>query len=213
MHLRHLAYLIVLVLAVEQSAEAAKVAINASFADLPAGTEPPATPDKVTKVKDASILSSPSITATENDPSTVEITQDTAVPGGGQVPLGLTLTVKTSITERGSIWFSGNLRDRSRGGGAKTEKLETVGFATREWYFSGYTNDGGTVVIRTAPATSQTLKEGKTVTATRELVAYLKFDKIVEKAATPPKKPASSTSSKKTTTTKKGATKSSTRKR
>ena len=211
MFLRHLVLAAVLVFVLERTTVAAKVAINASFVDLPAGTEPPATPDKLTKIKGASILSSPSITATENDPGTVEITQDTAVPGGGQVPLGLTLTVKTTITERGSIWFSGNLRDRSRGGGEKTEKLETVGFATREWYFSGYTSDGGTVVIRTSPATSQALKEGKTVTVSRELVAYLKFDKIAEKPAAPAKK--TTTSSKKTTATKKAATKSTTRKR
>jgi hypothetical protein len=213
MLLRHIFLVASLALVLEQGTEAAQIAISASFADLPAGTEAPATPDKLTKVKGASILSSPRITVTENDPGAVEITQDTAVPGGGQVPLGLTLSVKTSVTERGSIWFSGNLRDRSRGGGEKTEKLETVGFATREWYFSGYTNDGGTVVIRTSPATSQTVKEGKTVTVTRELVAYLKFEKIAEKPATPAKKPTPTASSKKSTVTKKAATKSTTRKR
>jgi hypothetical protein len=83
------------------------------------------------------------------------------------------------------------LLDRSRGGGEKTERLETVGFATREWYFSGYTTDGGTVVIRTAPATGQVLREGKTVTTSRELVAYLKFDKVQEKL--PAKKPVTPT--------------------
>ena len=155
MLLRYLLLAGVLAFARGGEAVAAQVAISASFADLPAGTEPPATPDKLTKTKGATILSSPQITVLEETPGTVEITQDTAVPGGGQVPLGLTLSVKTSITERGSIWFSGNLRDRSRGGGEKTEKLETVGFATREWYFSGYTSDGGTVVIRTSPATSR----------------------------------------------------------
>jgi hypothetical protein len=205
MFLRHLFLVVVLVLVLERGTSvsaAQQVGISASFADLPAGSDAPATPDKLSKVKGASILSSPRITALENTPGTVEITQDTQVPGGGQVALGVTLTVKTSVTERGSIWFSGNLRDRSRGGGEKTEKLETVGFATREWYFSGYTNDGGTVVIRTAPATSQSVKEGKTVSTSRELVAYLKFDKIAEKPA-PTKKSTPSTTKKSTTTTKK----------
>lgn len=185
---------------------ASQVSITTHFADLPAGGEVPTTVEKLSKTKGATVLSSPSITVMENVAGTVDVVQDTPVPGGGQVSLGVSLTVKTSITERGSIWFSGNLRDRSRGGGEKTEKLETVGFATREWYFSGYTSDGGTVVIRTAPATSQVVREGKTVTSSRELVAYVKFEKIALKA--PEKKPATtsktSTTKKPTTTTKSG---------
>ena len=182
---------------------ASQVAITTHLADLPAGGEVPATAEKVGKLKGATVLSSPKIVVLENVAGSVDVQQDTPVPGGGQVPLGVSLTIKTSITERGSIWFSGNLRDRSRGGGEKTEKLETVGFATREWYFSGYTSDGGTVVIRTAPATSQVMREGKTVTSSRELVAYLKFDKVA--AAAPVKKAtAGPATKKKTTTTKSG---------
>ena len=180
---------------------AQQIGITAHFADLPASEEVPATPDKLAKVKGANLLSSPRIVVLENVSGNIEVSQAAAVPGGGQVNLGVTLTVKTSITERGSIWFSGNLLDRSRGGGEKTERLETVGFVAREWYFSGYTPDGGTVVIRTSPATSQALREGKTVTSTRELVAYLKFEKVQAKA--PAKKstgPAKKTSAKSTPT-------------
>lgn len=200
--------LLAILLACTLGAQAAQqIGISATFADLPAADDVPATPDKVAKVKGANILSSPRVVVAENEPGTVEVAQETPVPGGGQVSLGVTLSVKTSVTERGSIWFSGNLRDRSRGGGEKTEKLETVGFVAREWYFSGYTADGGTVVIRTAPATSQSIKDGKTVTTTRELVAYLKLDKIVEKPvakkpATPPKGTAKKTTTKKSGTRK-----------
>lgn len=193
-------FLVLLFLGVAAQA-ASRVNVTTHFADLPAGGEVPATVERLSKTKGATVLSSPTITVMENVAGTVDVVQDTPVPGGGQVSLGVSLTVKTSITERGSIWFSGNIRDRSRGGGEKTEKLETVGFATREWYFSGYTNDGGTVVIRTAPAMSQVIREGKTVTSSRELVAYVKFEKIAEKA--PERKPATSG---KTPTTKKATT-------
>jgi hypothetical protein len=169
------------------SSAAEQIGVSAQFADFPAGADVPAGPEKVAKVKGANILSSPRIILAENVPGTIEVSQETPVPGGIQVSLGVTLSIKTSVTDRGSIWFSGNLRDRSRGGGEKSERLETVGFATREWYFSGYTEPGGTVVIRTAPATAQTTRDGKTVTSSRELVAYLKFDKI---APPPVKKPA-----------------------
>ena len=184
---------------------AQEIAVSAQFADFPAGRDVPSSPEKVAKVKGANILSSPRITVAENVPGTIEITQEAPVPGGVQVSLGVTLSIKSSITERGSIWFSGNLRDRSRGGGEKTERLETVGFATREWYFSGYTEPGGTVVIRTAPATSQSTREGKTVTSSRELVAYLKFDKITPPPAKKPA-PAAKTSSKKPATSSKPTT-------
>ena len=60
----------------------------------------------------------------------------------------------------------------------------------------------------TAPATSQSIKDGKTVTTTRELVAYLKLEKIAQKPVV--KKAATTTKgTPKTTTT----TKSRTRKR
>jgi hypothetical protein len=195
--------LAILVLLAVGAHGAQQVVVSTQLADLPANSDVPATSEKLAKVKGANILSAPRVVLVENVPGTVEVTQETAVPGGGEISLGVTLSIKTSITERGSIWFSGNLRDRSRAGGEKTEKLETTGFATREWYFSGYTNDEGTVVIRTGPATSQVVREGKTISTTRELVAYLKFEKVAEKPAPKKAAPAGKSPAKKTTTTSK----------
>lgn len=174
---------------------AESIEVTSHFADIPAGTEVPGTPDKLAAIKKVNILSGPKVTLLENVAGTVEVVQPTVVPGGGKVSLGVSLSVKTSITEKGNIWFSGNVTDRSHGGGAKTERLETVGFATREWFFSGYTPSGGTVVIRTSPATARTEREGKIVTATRELVVYLHLKKgspppVAKKAGPSGKKPA-----------------------
>lgn len=188
---------------------AQQITVSAWFADVPGGAEVPATVAKLEKVKGVTLLSSPKITVVENIAGTIDIEQNTAVPGGGQVPLGVSLTMKTSVTEKGNIWFSGNLRDRSRGGGEKTERLETVGFVTREWYFSGYTPNAGIVVVRTVPATARVSHDGKVTTTTRELVVYLQFEKVIAKPQTPATKPASSkkstsTSAKKPATTKAG---------
>lgn len=169
---------------------ASQVAITAYFADLPAGGEVPATIDKVSKLKGANVLNVPKITSVESSPQTVGIEEEVAVPGNKSTQLGVSLTVKATVTEHGNIWFSGSLRDRSRAGGQKTEQLETVGFSTREWHFSGYTNDGGTAVIRTVPATAQVVHDGKTASSSRELVAYLKFEKQAAPAPVKQTKPA-----------------------
>jgi hypothetical protein len=192
---------------------AQQVTVSAWFADVPGGAEVPATVAKLEKVKGITLLSSPKITVLENIAGTIDIEQNTAVPGGGQVPLGVSLTVKTSVTEKGNIWFSGNLRDRSRGGGEKTERLETVGFVTREWYFSGYTPNAGTVVVRTVPATARVSQDGKVTTTTRELVVYLQFEKLVAKSQPPASKPTSSKKSTSTSTKKPATTKSGLRRR
>ena len=169
--------LLLLVLATSLQA-ARQIEITANFADVPADTEVPATPDKLSKVKSANLLSSPRILVAENALGKFEVVQETPVPGARQVGLGVTLEVKASITEKGNIWFSGQITDRSRGGGQKTERLETVGFATREWYFSGWTSNQGTVIIRTTPVTSQVVREGKTIQSSRELIVYLQFSKV-----------------------------------
>jgi hypothetical protein len=169
---------LIILLALAASLRAARqIEITANFADVPAGTEVPATPDKLAKVKNANLFSSPRIVVAENAPGEIDVVQDTPVPGAKQVGLGVRLEVKASITEKGNIWFSGQITDRSRGGGQKTERLETVGFATREWYFSGWTANEGTVIIRTTPVTSQVIREGKTVESSRELLVYLHFKK------------------------------------
>ena len=170
---------LLLLLALATSLQAARqIEITVNFADVPADTEVPPTPDTLSKVKTANLLSSPRILVAENALGKIEVVQETPVPGARQVGLGVTLEVKASITEKGNIWFSGQITDRSRGGGQKTERLETVGFATREWYFSGWTSNQGTVIIRTTPVTSQVVREGKTIQSSRELIVYLQFSKV-----------------------------------
>ena len=190
---------LMLALALGSVAQAAQqIEVVAHFADVPAGAEVPGAPARLSAMKEINLLSSPRITVMENVPGEIEIVQETPVPGGGQVPLGVSLTVKTYVTEKGNIWFSGNLTDRSRGGGEKSERLETAGFATREWYFSGWTPNTGTALIRTTPVSSQVVREGKTVTKSRELVVYLTFTK----SAPPPSAGKKPTTTKKTTTSK-----------
>lgn len=177
---------------------AQQIEVTAHFADVPAGAEVPNSPSELSGKKEINLLSSPRILVTENVAGEIEIVQETPVPGGAQVPLGVSLNVKTYVTEKGNIWFSGNLTDRSRGGGEKSERLETAGFATREWYFSGWTPNAGTALIRTAPVSTQVVREGKTITKSRELVVYLTF----KKSAPPPSAAKKPTTTKKTTTTK-----------
>ena len=198
--LRHMRRLILLLsLALSCFTQAAQqIEVSAHFADVPAGAEVPSAPARLGETKEVNLLSSPRILVAEKIPGEIEIVQETPVPGGGQVALGVTLSVKTYVTEKGNIWFSGNLTDRSRGGGEKSERLETAGFATREWYFSGWTPNGGTALVRTTPVSSQVVREGKTITRSRELVVYLTFKKI----APPPSTTKKSTSTKKTGTSK-----------
>ena len=201
---------LITLLALAMSLQAARqIEINATFSDIPAGTEVPATPDKLSKVKNANILSSPRLVVVENEPDKIEIVQETPVPGAKQVGLGVTLEVKASVTEQGNIWFSGQIMDRSRGGGQKTERLETAGFATREWYFSGWTSNEGTVTIRTTPVTSQVIREGKTIENSRELIVHLQFKKV-STSTSESKKPATKS---KSTPRKPTGTKSSSRRR
>ena len=201
---------LITLLALAASLQAARqIEITANFADVPADTEVPAIPDKLSKVKGANLLSSPRILVAENAPGQIDVVQETPVPGARQVGLGVKLEVKASVTEKGNIWFSGQLTDRSRGGGQKTERLETAGFATREWYFSGWTTNEGTVIIRTTPVTSQVVREGKSVESSRELVVYLQL-KMVGTSTTESKKPSTTS---KPAPKKPTSTKSSTRRR
>ena len=201
---------LITLLALAASLQAARqIEITANFADVPADTEVPAIPDKLSKVKGANLLSSPRILVAENAPGQIDVVQETPVPGARQVGLGVKLEVKASVTEKGNIWFSGQLTDRSRGGGQKTERIETAGFATREWYFSGWTTNEGTVIIRTTPVTSQVVREGKSVESSRELVVYLQL-KMVGTSTTESKKPSTTS---KPAPKKPTSTKSSTRRR
>jgi type II secretory pathway component HofQ len=155
-----------------------QIEVTSAFIDVPAGTEAPATPDKLGANKNADLLSAPRLIVAENKAGKIEVTQATPVPGGGSANLGLSVEVKTSVTEKGNIWFSGVITDRSRGGAQKTEKLETSSFAARELYFSGWTTNGGTAQLRTAAATTQVMKNDKPVVQSRELLVYLTFHKV-----------------------------------
>ncbi len=191
------------------SEAAQEIEVIAHFVDVPADVEVPATPNQLAKVKGINLLSSPRIVVVENVMGDIDIVQDTPVPGAMQVELGVSLQVKTSITEKGNIWFSGRLTDRSRGGGQKTARLETAGFATREWYFSGWTPSGETVVIRTTPVTAQVVREGRTIESSRELVVFLELKKLSSKPAATKK----SSSKTKASTKKASPSRSSSRRR
>lgn len=153
------------------------IEISTKLADVPAGTKLPTTTAKLEALKDVTVLSSPKITVTENKDASIEVAQATSVPGGDAVPLGVKITIKANMTKKGNIWFSGLVTDRSRSGSEKGERVETSGFATRELYFSGWTPNGETVILRTSPATSKTTKDGKAVASSRELVIYMTLKK------------------------------------
>lgn len=151
--------------------------ITTRLADVPAGTDLPTTAAKLDALKGVTVISAPDIALKENVEGAIEVAQATAVPGGNAVPLGVKVTVKAKMTEKGNIWLSGLVTDRSRSGGEKDERLETSGFATRELYFSGWTPNQGTVVLRTSPATAKTKKDGRDVAKSRELVIYMTIEK------------------------------------
>ncbi len=153
------------------------IEITAKLADVPAGTKLPASAEKLDAMKGVTVISAPQITLAENTGGAIEVAEAVAVPGGAAVPLGVTINIRTKLTENGNIWHSGLVTDRSRSGGEKGERLETSGFATRELYFSGWTPDGGTVVLRTSPATAKTTRDGRDVTSSRELVIYMTLKK------------------------------------
>ena len=180
---------------------ARKIEVSTQLIDVPAGTEAPATAEKLADLKSADLLSAPKLIVAENTAGKIEVSQPATVPGGGAATLGVSVEVKTRMTEKGNIWYSGVITDRSRSGGQKTERVETSSFAVRELYFSGWTTNGGTAVLRSAPATSQVTKNGKAVAQARELLVYMKFQTVSEPAA-PAKKPA--TPAKKTPAKSKG---------
>lgn len=194
----------VLILAATLQA-AQKIEVAAQIADVAAGTELPATAGKLADLKNTDLLAAPRLLVEEGVAGKIEVAQATAVPGGGATALGMTVEVKTRLTEKGNIWFSGVITDRSRSGAQKTERLEVSGFATRELYFSGWTADGGTALLRTAPATAQVIRNGKAVAQSRELVVYLSFHKVNDQGGSAPaptqpssaKKPAKKTARKK----------------
>ena len=125
------------------------IEVVAKFADVQVGLEIPATPAKLDQMKGVEVLSAPKVTTPPGKEATVEITQDTMVPGAAAVPIGLTLTVTPTLGEK-TISFTGKATDRASHGKRSQGAVNTVEFATREIYFEGSTPSGGTVLLHTS---------------------------------------------------------------
>ncbi len=166
---------------------ATTIEVNAKIADVMTGTEIPASPEKLDKLKGVEVLSAPTVLTNSGQAAIIEITQDIIAPDGSTVPLGLALSIRPTITEKG-IAFTGKATDRAKHGGRSDGGVNAVEFATREIYFSGNTTSGGTVLLHTAPVMSHTTKNEKSQSASRELVVYLTFTKHTTEDA-PKKKP------------------------
>lgn len=193
------------ILASATSFAATTIVVTARIADVPSGTEVPAKPELLAKIKGVNVLSAPSVTANPGQPATIEVIQNTAAPDGSVVPLGITLAIKTTLTEKGSIAFSGKATDRFKHGQREREGLSVQSFVARETYFKGVTTSGSTVLLTGAPATSSAAKKDDgTPSKSRELVIYLTFKKVTpEPEIKPAAKTKSTESSSKKTSTKK----------
>jgi hypothetical protein len=164
---------------------ATTVEVEARFADVPAGTEIPATAEKLDKLKGVEVFSGPKVTTTPGKSAVIEVTQDTMVPGSAAVPLGVTLSITPTLGEK-TIHFTGKATDRATHGKRSTDDLNTVEFATREIFFEGNLTSGDTILLHSNAVTA---KGEKNVTKGRELVIFLKLTKRVT-ADAPAKKPA-----------------------
>jgi hypothetical protein len=180
---------------------ATTIEVSAKFADVPAGTEVPSKPELLAKTKGVDVLSAPKVTAIPGQPATIEVSQATATPDGSTAPLGITLTIKSTLTEKGAIAFSGKATDRFKHGQRDGESLSVLACVAREIYFKGTTASGSTVLLNGGPSTtSSAKKDGETVVKNRELVIYLTFKKI---ASEPEKKKSATSKSGKSSTKKK----------
>ena len=182
------ALLIALLAAAASCVAATTIEVTAKFADVPAGTEAPAKPELLAKVKGIDVLSAPRVTTLSGQNATIEVTQAISSPDGSPAPLGVSLTIKATVTEKGSIAFSGKATDRFKHGQRDGDSLSVLACVAREIYFKGVTTSGSTVVLNGGPSTSSAAKkDGATVVKNRELVIYLSFKKVT---AEPEKKPA-----------------------
>ena len=181
---------------------ATTIQISAKFADVPAGTEIPAKPELLAKAKGVDVLSSPTVLTNPGKAATIEITQMLTAPGTTEIPLGVSLTITPTLTEKGNIAFSGKATDRFKHGQRDGETLTVLACVAREIYFKGTTAGGSTVVLNGGPSTSSAAKkDGATVVKNRELVIYLTFKKITGEPEK--KKPAPGKSGKPSTKKKK----------
>ena len=182
---------------------ATTIQIEAKFADVPAGTEIPAKPELLAKAKGVNILSSPRVITEPGKSASIEVTQNIAAPDGSEVPLGVSLSITPTLTEKGSIAFTGKATDRFKHGQKAGETLNVLACVARETYFKGTTASGSTVLINAGPSTSTSAKkDGATEVKSRELVIYLSFKKIAPepekktgKKPEPKEKPASTSGS------------------
>jgi hypothetical protein len=190
---------------------ATTIEVSAKLADVPSGVEIPASAAKLEKMKGVNVLSAPKIATKSGTRGTVEITQPQSTPGGGSVPLGVTLEITPSLGEK-NINFTGRVIDRAIGGKRTDDSVSSLEFATREVYFSGAASSGETVLIKTSAAVSKTSGKVSEI-KTRELVVLLTFTKKTTTSETPQKVPAKVATPKSSTTKKSSSTKTSTTKK
>jgi hypothetical protein len=187
---------------------ATTIEIAVKFADVPAGTEAPTKPELLAKTKGIEVLSAPRVATPSGQSATIEVSQAITAPDGSETPLGVTLSIKPTITEKGSIAFSGKATDRFKHGQRSGETLSVLTCVAREIYFKGVTVSGSTVVLNAGPSTSSsTKKDGATVVKNRELVIYLTFKKITPEPEKKKPEPSKSTKSTKSTAKKKSSKK------
>ena len=190
---------------------ATSIQVSAKFADVPAGTEIPAKPELLAKTKGVDVLSSPTIVTTSGKSATIEITQNVSAPGGLEIPLGVSLSITPTLTEKGNIAFSGKAVDRFKHGQRDGESLTVLSCVAREVYFKGSTTSGSSILLNTgAPTAAATKKDGTTQMKSHELVIYLTFKKITsepEKKPEPKKKSGTSSGSAKPPVKKKSPSK------
>ncbi len=170
---------------------ATSIQITAKFADVPAGTDIPAKPELLAKAKGVDVLSSPIVTTNPGKSATIEVTQNVAAPGGSEVPLGVSLSITPTLTEKGNIAFSGKATDRFKHGQHEGESVTILSCVAREIYFKGTAPSGSSVLLNAGAATSAAAKKDGAMQAKgRELVIYLTFKTITSETGkkTGPKK-------------------------
>lgn len=187
---------------------ATTIEITAKIADVPAGTEIPAKPELLAKTKGVNVLSAPRVITNPGQAATIEVTQNVAAPDSSEVPLGVSLSIKPTLTEKGGIAFTGKATDRFKHGQRDSETLTVLSCVAREMYFKGTTTSGSTVLLKGGAATSASAKkEGVPQAQGRELVIYLSFKKVTPEAEKKPE------TKKKTEPVKKSSTSSSSSKK
>jgi hypothetical protein len=204
--------LLVLLAASAECLAATTIEVTAKFADVPAGVEVPEKPELLAKTKGIDILSAPRVTTAPSQAATIEVTQNLAAPDGSVVPLGITLTITPTLTEKGNIAFKGKATDRFKHGQREQEALSVLAFVAREIHFKGVTTSGSTVLLKGGPATTAAAKKDPSVQVkNRELVIYLTFKKVTTDPEK--KKPATPAKTTKSSGTKSSTSKSSTKKK